>query len=143
MAENSQYQFSMRTLMAFVTVSAVLFAGLRVFGVAPIMSLVLAAAFGLIAVPVALSMYRSIQASAQADPMSPQVLASVPDEVEASMMVDELEKEGIRAHTVGGFTSGFQIQVAGDVHVVVALADFERAREVLAALESEWEQDDS
>ena len=143
MAENPQYQFSMRTLMAFVTVSAVLFAGLRVFGVEPIMSLVFAAVFGLIAVPVALSMYRSIQASAQADPMSPQVLASVPDEVEASMMVDELEKEGIRAHMVGGFTSGFQIQVAGDVHVVVALADFERASEVLAALESEWEQDDS
>ena len=72
-----------------------------------------------------------------ADPMSPEVLVSVPDEMEAAAIVDALAERGIRARAVGGYTSGFRAEAPGDVKVVVGRADLARARELLAEIRSE------
>jgi len=72
-----------------------------------------------------------------ADPMSPEVLVSVPDEMEAAAIVDALAEHGIRARAVGGYTSGFRAEAPGDVKVVVGRADMARAEEVLAEIRSE------
>jgi len=82
-----------------------------------------------------------------ADPMSPEVLVSVPNELEAAAIVDALAEHGIRARAVGGYTSGFRAEAPGDVKVVVGRADRARAEEMLAEIRSEpaevdWSQVD-
>ena len=72
-----------------------------------------------------------------ADPMSPEVLVSVSDEMEAAAVVDALAEHGIRARAVGGYTSGFRAEAPGDVKVVVGRADRARAEEVLAEIQRE------
>ncbi len=59
------------------------------------------------------------------------VLASVPTEAEAVMIVAALEAGGIKAKTMGALTSGFRAAVTGDVEVVVRKCDLDRARETL------------
>lgn len=59
------------------------------------------------------------------------VLASVPTEAEAVMIVAALEAEGIEAKTIGALTSGFRALVTGDVEVVVRKCDLDRARKTL------------
>jgi len=81
------------------------------------------------------------------DPMSPEVLVSVPDEMEAAAIVVALAERGIRARAVGGYTSGFRAEAPGDVKVVVGRADLARAEEVLAEIRGEpaevdWSQVD-
>lgn len=71
------------------------------------------------------------------DAMSPEVLVSVPSEMEAAAIVDALAEHGIRARAVGGYTSGFRAEAPGDVKVVVGRADLARARELLAEIRSE------
>lgn len=66
------------------------------------------------------------------DPTLPTVIASLPDEMSASAVVSQLEVHGIKARAVGGFTSGFQTEIAGDVKVVVAAQDVKKANAVLA-----------
>ena len=66
-----------------------------------------------------------------ADPDSPTVVASLPDEMSASALVVQLGNFGIKAQTVGGYTSGFQTEVASDVRVVVAARDVEAAMKLL------------
>lgn len=65
------------------------------------------------------------------DPTLPTVIASLPDEMSASAVVSQLEVHGIKARAVGGYTSGFQTEIAGDVKVVVAAQDVELAKTVL------------
>jgi len=65
------------------------------------------------------------------DPNSPKVVASLPDELSASSMVQTLEANGIKARSVGSYTSGFQTEVAGDVRVVVAANEYEAAMKVI------------
>jgi hypothetical protein len=65
------------------------------------------------------------------DPTLPTVVASLPDEMSASAVVSQLEVHGIKARAVGGFTSGFQTEIASDVKVVVAAQDVELARAAL------------
>ena len=65
------------------------------------------------------------------DPTSPTVVASLPDEMSASAIVVQLGAHGIKAQAIGGFTSGFQTEVASDVRVVVAASDHEAARKLL------------
>ena len=65
------------------------------------------------------------------DPDSPAVVASLPDEMSASAMVVQLNAHGIKAQAIGGYTSGFQTEVASDVRVVVAARDQEAALKLL------------
>ncbi len=67
-----------------------------------------------------------------ADPMRLETLAWLGNELEAALIVNALEEQGIRATAVGGYTSGFRAEAPGGVRVVVAQGDLSRAREVLA-----------
>lgn len=71
------------------------------------------------------------------DPMTPEVLVSVPHETEAAAIVAALGEHGIRAHTVGGYTSGFRAEAPGLVKVVVGRGDLARATELLAQIHAE------
>lgn len=70
------------------------------------------------------------------DPTTPTVVASLPDELSANAVVVQLETHGIKARAVGGFTSGFQTEIASDVRVVVAACDIDEATKVLESMES-------
>lgn len=61
-----------------------------------------------------------------------EVLAHVPTEAEAAMIVSVLKGEGIDAVAQGGLTSAFRAEVPGEVRVVVHRADLEQAKRVLA-----------
>ncbi len=77
------------------------------------------------------------------DPNRPTVIASMPDEMSASAIVAKLEEHGIKARAVGGYTSGFQTEIAGDVKVVVPNVQAGRAHELLTGEEdSESTNDD-
>jgi len=56
---------------------------------------------------------------------------SVPTEWEASLLVQQLDEEGIRAKAIGGFTAGFLAESPGYVSVIVDSADETRARELV------------
>jgi hypothetical protein len=71
------------------------------------------------------------------DPNSPEVLLSVPTEVEAALIVNLLGERGIEAFALGGYTAGSQVPVPGDVTVVVRKADFARAQQAWAEIEEE------
>jgi hypothetical protein len=70
--------------------------------------------------------------SAESDTL--EVLARVPTEIEASLIVQCLSNEGIAARAVGGFTSGFRAEAPGDVSVLVKSGDLARAKRALAAI---------
>ncbi|MBT4864944.1 MAG: hypothetical protein HON53_07500 [Planctomycetaceae bacterium] len=63
------------------------------------------------------------------------VLISVPSEVEAAAIVGMLSEEGIEAKATGGLTAGFKAEAPGEVNVLVAAADAERAKLVLGQFE--------
>lgn len=65
------------------------------------------------------------------DPNAPKVVASLPDEISASSLVQRLEANGIKARAVGGYTSGFQTEIAGEVRVVVSASQYEAAMKTL------------
>lgn len=71
------------------------------------------------------------------DPQRPEVLISVPNGFEAAAIVGALVGHGIRAHTVGDFTAGFQAEAPGEVRVVVAHSDYARAKAVLEEIRGE------
>ena len=62
-------------------------------------------------------------------------LISVPDDVQASLIVDLLEDHGIKATAVGGYTAGFKAEAPGLVDVLVMNDDLEQARVVLRRFE--------
>ncbi len=71
------------------------------------------------------------------DPNRPEVLASVPTEAEAALIIAALERQGITAHAEGGLTSALRTEVPTGVKIMVRHADLDRAATVLDALGDE------
>jgi hypothetical protein len=81
------------------------------------------------------------------DNEEPVVLADLPGEVEAQLIVAALEEEGIEAFKAGGAVSDFKVGVAGHVQVLVRPEDLDRAKEAFSHLrddegEINWSQVD-
>jgi len=81
------------------------------------------------------------------DPNSPEVLVSVPNDVEAAAIVTALAERGVRASTTGGYTAGFRAEAPGQISVVVRYADLDQAKLTLAEIEKDqaeidWSQVD-
>jgi hypothetical protein len=78
---------------------------------------------------------------------SPEIVISVPTDIEAAAIVAALEAHGVHASTTGGYTAGFRAEAPGQVQVIVRRHQLQRAREVLAdvreeATEIDWSQVD-
>ncbi|MGB0767724.1 MAG: putative signal transducing protein [Phycisphaeraceae bacterium] len=58
-------------------------------------------------------------------------LAFFPSEVEATMIADELKREGIQAEPAGILTAGFRAEAPGRVKVLVHKSDLEKAKALL------------
>lgn len=71
------------------------------------------------------------------DPNAPEILKSVPNDIEAAAIVAALDAEGIRASTTGGYTAGFRAEAPGDVNLIVRHHELEHAKQVLAEVEKE------
>jgi hypothetical protein len=72
-------------------------------------------------------------------------LTIVTNEWQAAAIVSALEAEGIRAHSVGGFTAGWKAEAPGGVSVLVVESDLARAKEILQELKThgadvDWSQ---
>lgn len=65
---------------------------------------------------------------------NPATLVSVPNDLEAAMIVNALAGQGIDATTTGSFTAGFQAEAPGEVKVLVRSCDLESAREALQGI---------
>ena len=65
---------------------------------------------------------------------NPETLLSVPNDLEAAMIVSALAAHQVDATTSGEFTSGFRAEAPGEVKVLVRRCDLERARRVLREL---------
>lgn len=59
-------------------------------------------------------------------------VAERPSEIGATVLVNVLADEGIRAVAVGGFTAGFRAEAPGWVQVKTFARDAERARKIIA-----------
>jgi hypothetical protein len=59
------------------------------------------------------------------------VLTTAENEMEAGIIVAALEREGIKATASGAATADFRVGVPGDVEILVAAADLDRAQRVL------------
>lgn len=80
-------------------------------------------------------------------PENLKTLVTVPTEVEATVIVNELESEGIRARSVGGFIADFREGIPAGFSVIVAESDLPQAKEVLEQLrrhrgDVDWSQVD-
>lgn len=74
-------------------------------------------------------------------------LAFFPTEVEATMIADELKREGIQAEPAGILTAGFRAEAPGRVKVLVHQKDFDKAKGLLdeyihSREEIDWSQVD-
>lgn len=71
------------------------------------------------------------------------VIARVPDELSAILLVGELQGEGIPATVVGGLTAQLRVEAPGLVSVMVRRRDAARAEALLAAGEPPegWEDE--
>ncbi len=58
-------------------------------------------------------------------------LAFFPSEIEATMIADELKREGIQAEAAGLLTAGFRAEAPGKVKVLVHASDLIRAKDLL------------
>ena len=58
-------------------------------------------------------------------------LLSVASEIEATTIVDVLAERGIRAVSSGGLKTGFKAEAPGEVSVLVAADDVDRAGQIL------------
>jgi hypothetical protein len=67
-----------------------------------------------------------------------EVVARVPVEANASLIVQFLADHGIEATQVGGFTSVFKAEAPGWCSVVVKHNDLERAKAALKEAQHEW-----
>ena len=75
--------------------------------------------------------FRWSKEAAENDPESPVIVAKRHDEMQAAVVVSQLEAEGISAVAVGTFTSGFQVEIASMVKIVVPRRQADQAREIL------------
>ena len=64
------------------------------------------------------------------DSSSPVVLASFPHELEAAALVNELEKQGIRAQSCGEAVAGFRAETPALVSVLVTKGQLEFAKKI-------------
>ncbi len=74
-------------------------------------------------------------------------LTSVPNEMEAGIIVGALEERGIKSTMTGQFTSGFRAEAPGWVQILVAEDDLAAAQEILAEVKRgddkvDWSQVD-
>lgn len=73
-------------------------------------------------------------------------LTQVDNELQGSLIVTQLKEAGIHATLTGVFTAGFRAEAPGYVDVVVEEKDFDKAQQVLKAMELEkpvdWSQVD-
>jgi len=74
-------------------------------------------------------------------------LAFFPSEIEASLLADELKREGIQAEAAGFLTAGFRAEAPGKVKVLVHASDLERAKQLMdqyiaSREEIDWSQVD-
>jgi hypothetical protein len=76
------------------------------------------------------------------DPNRPEVLLSVPTEIEATAIVTALTEYGVEAIATGGYTSGFRAEAPGSVAVVVKHMDLDRAMQALAEIQETQTQID-
>lgn len=67
-------------------------------------------------------------------PDSPEVLTSVPNEVEAAVIVAMLAERGLRAYTTGDFRAGFHALAPGEINIMVRHKELDHARFVLTEL---------
>ena len=58
-------------------------------------------------------------------------LAFFPSEIEATLIADELKREGIQAEPAGLLTAGFRAEAPGRVKVLVHESDLARAKQLL------------
>lgn len=68
---------------------------------------------------------------------TPVTLVSVPDELEAAMIVSALAAHGIDASTTGSFTAGFRAEAPGEVQILVRASELEKAQTALKAVQSD------
>src|SRR5688500_2557435 len=61
------------------------------------------------------------------------VVTTAPNEMEAGIIVAALEREGIKATMSGAETSGFRVGVPGEVEILVAEKDLDRAQGFIEA----------
>lgn len=81
------------------------------------------------------------------DNEEPVVLADLPGEIEAQLIVAALEEQGIEAFKSGGYASDFRVGVPGHVKILVRPEDLDRAKEAFSHLRDEqgeinWSQID-
>ncbi len=81
------------------------------------------------------------------DPNAPVSLVKVATEIEANIIVGQLQLRGIESKAIGGFVSGFKAEAPGDVSVVVKLSDLARTQSALDEIrhdqtELDWSQVD-
>lgn len=72
-----------------------------------------------------------VTVATERDPSSPTVIATRPDAMQAAPLVSLLEANGIQAVATGTHTSGFQVEIASVVNVVVPKRDAAHALEIL------------
>ena len=82
-----------------------------------------------------------------AEASSLEVLTQVPNEIEATLIANDLESEGIRSVLTGVNTASVQAEAPGMVSVMVRHADLERARQIMMtvqnrAADTDWEHVD-
>ena len=65
------------------------------------------------------------------DPNRPKLLATLPTEVEAILVVSHLTGHGIKAHIAGSGSPGGWLEERFDTQVVVRETDFARAKELI------------
>ena len=65
---------------------------------------------------------------------NPEILVSVPGDLEASMIISALAAEGVDATATGSYTSGFLAEAPGEVQVLVRKRDLLKAKQLLGDL---------
>ena len=70
------------------------------------------------------------------DSDAPTVIYRAANSGEAAAVVTALEAAGIETFTTGGFTSSFMVEALGGVEVIVRQSQADKARQILANLES-------
>jgi hypothetical protein len=149
MSELPQFQYSLRTLLIIMTVSAVLMGLLKSTGMLPppffnaaVVFLIMCLLLPVVFLGIMLFLSSVIMVGrryAMTDPLSPRRLASFTGELQAEALVEALAAENIRAMAMGGYISGFRAEAPGEVQVVVASQDLPRAMEILEKFEADAE----
>ena len=71
---------------------------------------------------------------------TPETLISVPNDLEAAMIVSTLAAHGVDATAAGEFTAGFRAEAPGEVKVLVRRSDLAQARDALDRLADQSSQ---